>query len=77
MQDTDPLLNTPDCGPDHQHILNSLCAAEQVDNTPQCQSPEHNCSGRLFPIPTFLAIFGLFWHRNAFLLPRLAMLIML
>ena len=38
-QETDPFSNTPDYGADHQHILNSLCAAEHADNTPQWQSP--------------------------------------
>ncbi len=35
-----PSTTTPDSGPDHQHILNSLCAAEQTDNTPKWQSPQ-------------------------------------
>ena len=39
-QETDPFSNTPDSGPDHQHILNLLCAAEHADNTPQWQSPQ-------------------------------------
>ena len=38
-QDSERLISTPESGPDHQHILNSLCAAEQSENTPQCQSP--------------------------------------
>ena len=38
-QDSEPLINTPESGPDHQHILNSLCAAEQSENTPLCQTP--------------------------------------
>ena len=36
-QETDPFSNTP---PDHQQILNLLCAAEHADNTPQWQSPQ-------------------------------------
>ena len=39
-QDTEWLSNTPQDGPDHQHILNSLCAAEHADNTPRCEFPQ-------------------------------------
>ena len=39
-QDSEWLFETPDSGPDHQHILNALCAAEQADNTPQWESSQ-------------------------------------
>ena len=47
-QDSEPLINTPESGPDHQHILNSLCAAEQSENTPLCQTP--NASLAITPV---------------------------
>ena len=43
-QEIEPFSNTPDSGPDHQHILNSLCAAEHADNTPHCPSPQAKLS---------------------------------
>ena len=37
-QDSERLIDAPESDPDHQHILNSLCAAEQFENTPQWHS---------------------------------------
>ena len=57
MQEADPLSNTPNCGPNHQHILNSLCAAEQVYNTPQWQSPQASLAVTpVIPSPDRVAI---------------------
>ena len=39
-QESERLIDAPESAPDHHHILNSLCAAEQSENTPQWQSPQ-------------------------------------
>ena len=42
-QESKQLIDAPESAPNNHHILNSLCAAEQSENTPQWQSP-HACS---------------------------------
>ena len=38
-QDSERLFDTPDSAPDHQHILDALCPADNVDNTPRVDTP--------------------------------------
>ena len=54
-----PSTTTPNLGPDHQHILNSLCAAEQTENTPKWQSPQASLATTpVIPSPNRAAIQG-------------------
>ena len=39
-QDSERLFDTPDSAPDHQHILDALCPADNVDNTPRVDTPQ-------------------------------------
>ena len=39
-QDSERLLNNPDSTPDHQHLLDALCPAHNVDNTPRVNTPQ-------------------------------------
>ncbi len=38
-QNSEQLFETPDSAPDHQHILDALCPADNVDNTPRVDTP--------------------------------------
>ena len=46
-QDSQSLFETPDSAPGHQHILNSICDAEQVDNDARWDTPQ----GTIVPTP--------------------------
>ena len=39
-QDSERLFDTPDSTPDHQHLLDALCPANNVDNTPRVDTPQ-------------------------------------
>ena len=38
-QSSQPLLDNADSPPDHQHLLDALCPAHNVDNTPHVDTP--------------------------------------